>query len=78
MKLKISKPLLFIFCLFLFIIIMSIYAENGREGFVVDAVGNLVKKRINKRYRPFRKNLMKHKKNLTEDFVKMVNDLSKN
>jgi hypothetical protein len=75
---KISKPLVFIACLLLFIIALSVYTENGKEGFIVEAVGTMVKKRINKRYRPFRKNLMKHKKNLTEDFTKMVQGMTKN
>ncbi len=74
---KINKPLVFVFCLFLFIIALSVYVENGREGFIVEAVGKMVKKRVNKRYRPFRKNLMKHKKNLTEDFEKMVHSMTK-
>ena len=59
---KINKPLVFIFCLFLFVFAFSVYTENGKEGFIVEAVEKMVKKRVNKRYRPFRKNLMKHKK----------------
>ena len=74
---KINKPLVFIFCLFLFVIAFSVYTENGKEGFIVEAVEKMVKKRVNKRYRPFRKNLMKHKKNLTEDFEKMVHRMTK-
>ena len=62
--------------IFIFIA-LSVYVENGREGFIVEAVGKMVKKRVNKRYRPFRKNLMKHKKNLTEDFEKMVHSMTK-
>ena len=77
MKLNLNKPLVFILCIFIFIIALSVYNENGKEGFVVDAVTNMVKRRINKRYRPLRKNLMKHKNNLMEDFEKMVNDMTK-
>ena len=43
----------------------------------LNRVEKMVKKRVNKRYRPFRKNLMKHKKNLTEDFEKMVHSMTK-
>jgi|TARA_R110001599_G_scaffold33757_2_gene108664 hypothetical protein len=74
---KISNPLVFIFCLFLFVIAYSVYSENRTEGFIVEAVGKMVKRNVNKRYRPFRKNMMKHKKNLTEDFEKMVHSMSK-
>ena len=74
---KIKKPLLFIFCLLLIIIALSIYFENGKEGFVIEAVSKMVKKRVSKRYRPFRRNLIKHKKNLMEDFEKMVHNIDK-
>ena len=43
---KINKPLLFVFCLLLIIIALSIYFENGKEGFVIEAVSKMVKKRI--------------------------------
>ena len=50
---------------------------DGKEGFVIEAVGKMVKKRINKRYRPIRKNLIKHKQNLMEDFEKMIHNMYK-
>ena len=37
----------------------------------------MVKKRIYKRYRPFRRNLIKHKQNLMEDFEKMIHNIDK-
>jgi len=74
---KLNKPLLFVFCLLVLSIAISIYIENGKEGFVIEAVSKMVKKRINKQYRPLRRNLMKHKQNLMEDFEKMVHNLDK-
>jgi hypothetical protein len=74
---KINKPLLFVFCLLVVSIALSIYFEIGKEGFVIEAVSKMVKKRINKQYRPVRRNLIKHKKNLMEDFEKMVHNLDK-
>ncbi len=74
---KINKPLIFVFCLLVISIALSIYFENGKEGFVIEAVSKMVKKRVNKRYRPFRRNLMKHKQNLMEDFEKMVHNMDK-
>ena len=50
-------------------------AENGKEGFVVEAVSKMVRKRVNKRYRPLRRNLIKHKQNLMEDFEKMIHKI---
>ena len=74
---KINKPLLFVFCLLVVSIALSIYFEIGKEGFVIEAVSKMVTKRINKQYRPVRRNLIKHKKNLMEDFEKMVHNLDK-
>ena len=74
---KINKPLVFVFCLLLISVALAIYFENGKEGFVIEAVGKMVKKRIYKRYRPFRRNLIKHKQNLMEDFEKMVHNIDK-
>ena len=74
---KINKPLLFIFSLLLISVALAIYFENGKEGFVIEAVSKMVKKRVNKRYRPFRRNLIKHKQNLMEDFEKMVHNMDK-
>jgi hypothetical protein len=74
---KINKPLLFVFCLLVVSIALSIYFEIGKEGFVIEAVSKMVTKRINKQYRPVRRNLIKHKKNLMEDFEKMVYSIDK-
>ena len=74
---KINKPLLFVFCLLVVSIALSIYFEIGKEGFVIEAVSKMVTKRINKQYRPVRRNLIKHKKNIMEDFEKMVHNLDK-
>ena len=75
---KINNSLVFLLCLLLFSVAMSIYIENGKEGFVVEAIGGMVKKRLNRQYRPVRRNLRRHAKNLTEDFEKMVTSITKN
>ena len=74
---KVSKPILFLFAILVITIVLSIYIENGKEGFVVEAVGKMVRKRVNKRYRPLRRNLIKHKQNLMEDFEKMIHNMDK-
>ena len=75
---KINNSLVFLLCLLIFSVAMSIYIENGKEGFVVEAIGGMVKKRLNRQYRPVRRNLRRHAKNLTEDFEKMVTSITKN
>ena len=74
---KVSKPILFLFAILVITIVLSIYIENGKEGFVVEAVGKMVRQRVNKRYRPLRRNLIKHKQNLMEDFEKMIHNMDK-
>ena len=75
---KINNSLVFLLCILLFTLAMSIYMENGKEGFVIQAIGGMVNKRINRKYRPLRRNLKRHANKLTEDFEKMVNSISKN
>lgn len=74
---KINNGLVFLLCLLLFSIAMSIFMENGKEGFVAEAIGGMVTKRLNRQYRPLRRNLRRHAKNLTEDFEKMVTSITK-
>ena len=74
---KLNKPILFLLAILVLTIALSIYIENGKEGFVVEAVSKMVRKRVNKRYRPFRRNLIKHKQNLMEDFEKMIHKMDK-
>ena len=75
---KINNALLFLLCLLLFTVAMSIFIENGKEGFVVEAIGGMINKRLKRKYRPLRRNLRRHAKNLTEDFEKMVTSITKN
>lgn len=74
---KLNKPILFLLAILMLTIALSIYIENGKEGFVVEAVSKMVRKRVNKRYRPLRRNLIKHKQNLMEDFEKMIHKMDK-
>ena len=74
---KLNKPILFLLAILVLTIAISIYIENGKEGFVVEAVSKMVRKRVNKRYRPLRRNLIKHKQNLMEDFEKMIHKMDK-
>ncbi len=74
---KVSKPILFLFGILVVTVSLSIYIENRKEGFVVEAVSKMVRKRVNKRYRPLRRNLIKHKQNLMEDFEKMIHKMDK-
>ncbi len=74
---KLNKPILFLLAILVLTIAISIYIENGKEGFVVEAVSKMVRKRVNKRYRPLRRNLIKHKENLMEDFEKMIHKMDK-
>ena len=74
---KLNKPILFLLAILVLTIALSIYIENGKEGFVVEAVSKMVRKRVNKRYRPLRRNLIKHKQNLMEDFEKMIHKMDK-
>ena len=74
---KLNKPILFLLAILVLTIALSIYIENGKEGFVVEAVSKMVRKRVNKRFRPLRRNLIKHKQNLMEDFEKMIHKMDK-
>ena len=75
---KINNSLVFLLCILLFTLAMSIYMENGKEGFVIQAIGGMINKRLKRKYRPLRRNLRRHAKNLTEDFEKMVTSITKN